>query len=121
MNLNGIRKEKELRDSIANISHDIRTPLTSLNGYFQLLIGTKDHAVNIKFENDGDHVENIDIDNIFNRFYKKDIARTDESTGLGLAIVKVLVENMNGEITVTTERNVFEILIRISYETDTFK
>ncbi len=31
------RKENEIKDTMANISHDIRTPLTSLDGYFQLL------------------------------------------------------------------------------------
>ncbi len=30
-------KENEIKDTMANISHDIRTPLTSLDGYFQLL------------------------------------------------------------------------------------
>lgn len=32
--------EKQFRDSIANISHDLRTPLTSVKGYLQLLDGT---------------------------------------------------------------------------------
>ncbi len=31
------RKEQELRQQIANVSHDLRTPLTSILGYLQLL------------------------------------------------------------------------------------
>ena len=31
------RRESEFKSTITNISHDIRTPLTSLDGYFQLL------------------------------------------------------------------------------------
>ncbi|KHL97478.1 histidine kinase [Paenibacillus sp. IHB B 3415] len=31
------RSEQELRQAVANISHDIRTPLTSISGYIQLL------------------------------------------------------------------------------------
>lgn len=34
--------EKHLRQSITDLSHDIRTPLTSLDGYFQLLQVTQD-------------------------------------------------------------------------------
>ena len=32
------RNETSLKDTITNLSHDIRTPLTSLDGYFQLLL-----------------------------------------------------------------------------------
>lgn len=32
-----IRQDAALRETITNLSHDIRTPLTSLDGYFQLL------------------------------------------------------------------------------------
>lgn len=35
------RKEEELRQAVANISHDLRTPLTSIFGYIQLL-GSRD-------------------------------------------------------------------------------
>jgi len=36
-NIIRIRKEKELREQIVNISHDLRTPLTSILGYIELL------------------------------------------------------------------------------------
>ncbi len=35
------KSENNLKETIANISHDIRTPLTSLDGYFQLLSEAK--------------------------------------------------------------------------------
>ncbi|WP_167630151.1 sensor histidine kinase [Listeria valentina] len=35
-------QEQQLKDSITHLAHDIRTPLTSLDGYFQLLIKNKE-------------------------------------------------------------------------------
>lgn len=37
-----IRNENRIAQTYTNLSHDIRTPLTSLDGYFQLLEQTKD-------------------------------------------------------------------------------
>lgn len=36
------RNENRIAQTYTNLSHDIRTPLTSLDGYFQLLVQTKD-------------------------------------------------------------------------------
>jgi signal transduction histidine kinase len=41
LRLAGIREEKKFRDLIANISHDLRTPLTAINGYLQMLDNTE--------------------------------------------------------------------------------
>ena len=35
-------KERVIADTYTNLSHDIRTPLTSLDGYFQLLEASED-------------------------------------------------------------------------------
>ncbi len=37
-----VKKEQELKDLVTYLSHDIRTPLTSLDGYFQLLMDCTD-------------------------------------------------------------------------------
>jgi signal transduction histidine kinase len=37
LRLNGIREEKQFKEMIANISHDLRTPLTAIKGYQQLI------------------------------------------------------------------------------------
>lgn len=36
------KKENHLKETIANISHDIRTPLTSIKGFFELYLREKD-------------------------------------------------------------------------------
>lgn len=221
--IENVKKEKMIADTYTNLSHDIRTPLTSLDGYFQLLETAEDEAdrkryiqiiqeriaslnemleelftytklqnetytfplerVNInhllketvfsyydnwtaqgiapKFDiakepiyirgnvsalrriiqniikNGLDHgnkeieiqlLKNrtmaelvfknqvpedlqIDVDRIFERFYKADKARSKNSTGLGLSIAKGFVEKMDGEITAKAEAGWFEIKV----------
>ncbi|MDO5737773.1 MAG: HAMP domain-containing sensor histidine kinase [Eubacteriales bacterium] len=46
---NFLRRDHELKETISNISHDIRTPLTSLAGYFQLLERSSDPAQREKY------------------------------------------------------------------------
>ena len=41
--------ERAFKDTIAGISHDIRTPLTSLDGYFQLMKNSSDSELNDKY------------------------------------------------------------------------
>ncbi len=41
--------ERAFKDTIAGISHDIRTPLTSLDGYFQLMKNSSDSTLNEKY------------------------------------------------------------------------
>ena len=54
----------------------------------------------------------IEIEQVFSRFYKADSARSNNSTGLGLSIAKELVERMNGNITAGVEDNLFIIKIK---------
>lgn len=44
-----MHKDRETRDTITNMSHDIRTPLTSLKGYFELLQETEDPEERAKY------------------------------------------------------------------------
>lgn len=61
--------------------------------------------------NDVEHPEEIDIRQVFSRFYKADSARTYTSTGLGLSIAKGLVERMGGEIRAELDGKVFAVEI----------
>jgi len=44
-----LREEEQLRQSIANISHDLRTPLTSIQGYLTLLRDCENRAEQINY------------------------------------------------------------------------
>ncbi|MBR6881155.1 MAG: HAMP domain-containing histidine kinase [Clostridiales bacterium] len=43
------RQDAEIKDTLTNMSHDIRTPLTSLKGYFELMNETDDPAEKDKY------------------------------------------------------------------------
>lgn len=45
-----IKKDDEIKEAITNMSHDIRTPLTSLKGYFELLVDAEDTEQRIRYE-----------------------------------------------------------------------
>lgn len=60
------------------------------------------------------HPEYIDVDRIFERFYKADLARSTTSSGLGMAIARQLVEQMNGQITADLQGNVFSIELQFA-------
>ena len=64
----------------------------------------------------GNRVENgetIDVEAVFQRFYKADEARSRNSTGLGLAIAKELVERMDGSICAKCADGWFYIIITL--------
>ena len=61
-------------------------------------------------QNEVMHPEYIDVERIFERFYKADLARSTTSSGLGMAIARQLVEQMNGQITADLQENIFYLL-----------
>lgn len=64
----------------------------------------KDNAVEIRIKNNGEKIPNEALEQIFERFYRAESSRTQEtaSTGLGLAIAQSIVELHKGMITVET-------------------
>ena len=55
--------------------------------------------------------EEIDMEQVFQRFYKADSSRTHTSAGLGLSIAKGLVKRMGGEIFAKLDGRVFQVWI----------
>jgi signal transduction histidine kinase len=47
---------------------------------------------------DGVGVEQLDLERLFERFYRADTARSSRGTGLGLAIVKHIVTSAGGTV-----------------------
>lgn len=72
----------------------------------------------LQISNQVTHPEEINIDHVFERFYKADAARSKTSTGLGLSIAKELAGRMNGEMNVKIENNEFVVDMRFPVVTD---
>lgn len=53
--------------------------------------------------------EEINIEEVFSRFYKADPARKDTSTGLGLTIAAELAGRMKGGLTARLQENIFTV------------
>lgn len=65
--------------------------------------------------------EKIDVTQVFERFYKADMARSRTSTGLGLSIARELVLRMNGDIKAEVYEDKFIIEINFPIVTDIVK
>lgn len=84
------------------------------HGYTRIELELLKQDGNIVFRcfNDVQYPGEIDIGQIFTRFYKADSARTHASTGLSLSIAKGLTERMNGSISAKLEGSLFSIEIQ---------
>lgn len=80
------------------ISNVVKNTLVHGMGDIKLAYGVEDKQVVFTCENSIPHPENMDITQVFDRFYKADKARNEKSTGLGLAIAKEMMEKMGGNI-----------------------
>lgn len=94
----------------------IKNALVHGSSSISLTLGEKDGIAFLRCSNDTEHPEEIDISQVFTRFYKADSARTHTSAGLGLSIAGGLVERMGGEIHADLEGNTFMVEIRFPLE-----
>lgn len=93
-------RERKLKDSIASISHDLRTPLTSIKGYYRLLM-------NKPFsEEDEEYMDIINkkvamLEMLINEFFELSIYESDtyqmdmSSVDLTAITTEVLMEHYN--------------------------
>ena len=97
------------------IQNIIKNVLEHGNDNFILRARKENQKVFVQFENEFLRSSQLDVERIFERFYKADLARTSNSTGLGLAIAKELVEKMNGTINARSEGERF--IIELQFDT----
>ncbi|MDM5317815.1 HAMP domain-containing sensor histidine kinase [Fictibacillus sp. b24] len=77
------------------------------NGSIEISIEEREKSLFITFEDTGIGMNNMELERIFDRFYRADIARsrTVEGTGLGLSIVATIVELHGGHTDVNSKEN----------------
>ena len=76
-----------------------------------LSFSKKGQKIIFKCSNDVKNVDEIDMKQVFLRFYKADSARTHTSSGLGLSIANGLTENMGGTIEAGLKEQIFSIKV----------
>lgn len=96
-----------LRRVIQNIMKNVLE-----HGHEEIRIQLNDveEKVILKVSNRVLNPDEIDVNRVFERFYKADEARGKTSTGLGLSIAYELVKRMNGDIRVELDGDMFSII-----------
>ena len=82
-----------------------------VHGVGQVSVGLRKEGGSMVFEcaNRCEAPEEIDIEGVFQKFYKADSARAESSTGLGLTIAWELTARLGGELTAKLEGDVFSV------------
>lgn len=57
--------------------------------------------------------QKIEVEKIFDKFYKADNSRSSDGSGLGLYICRKFIEDMNGSISAESNYNMFQIKIEL--------
>ena len=71
--------------------------------HVKIVLSEQEGEACLLVQNEVMHPEYIDVERIFERFYKADLARSTTSSGLGMAIVKELINQMKGTIEISSE------------------
>ena len=69
--------------------------------------------------NDVKNPDDIDVDKVFERFYKADEARSISSSGLGLSIAQNLTKLQGGKFELYLDGDLFKVLIRFPVPKET--
>lgn len=102
--------QQALRRTIQNI---IKNVLVHGKEKIAVSLEKKESCAVITISNLVSEPEKINVDLVFERFYKADEARRNSSTGLGLSIAQEFVRKMNGSVHAELKGSVFAIVIEL--------
>ncbi|KGN00673.1 HAMP domain-containing histidine kinase [Clostridium botulinum] len=111
-NIHIIGDKKSIERVIENLlSNSIKYAKENLKVY----LGIEKETVILKISNTVDHLDSLDVEKIYDRFYMADKNRSGKGTGLGLSIVRSLIEKMNGSIEANKHEGVLNICCIFKY------
>ena len=84
-------------------------------GVIRVLVARTDGGLRLSVRNPARVLDPSDVDKMFDRFWRKDAARTDtdQHCGLGLSIVARCVEAMGGQIRTTLQDGCLEQTVEL--------
>lgn len=71
---------------------------SDINSVFKVVVRLYKEQIVISFRNKCTEIQEEDLENIFEKFYRKDKSRSNEGSGLGLPIAKRIIELYGGNI-----------------------
>lgn len=94
-------------DQVIKILIDNAIKYSLDQGLIQIKLEKNNKETVLTIENESETLSESDLNHVFDRFYRRDKARTgtNASFGLGLPIAKMMVEKMGGKITMTSSNN----------------
>lgn len=99
-----VNSDAEMIKQLFSILYDNAIKYVDEKGNICVTVKKVKHGVICTVKNSGDGIDKIDLDKIFDRFYRGDTVRSSESGsyGLGLPIAKTIMERLGGEIHVSS-------------------
>jgi signal transduction histidine kinase len=97
---------ERMRRVIMNIIDNSRKYMDKDNGRIDIRLRDTHLSIIIEIRDNGQGISQTEINNIFDRFYRADSARSGaHGSGLGLAIAKQIIEGHNGKIWAISHQN----------------
>ena len=102
-----IESNKEQVQRLISILMDNATKYVSEKGIIEVYLSQVNKQVSFVVANTADNLEKLELDKIFDRFYRADDARCQKSGGygIGLSAAKAIVHSLKGTITVQKQND----------------